>query len=401
MGRLGLVGAAALLEYSVAPVMRKAFLAFLASVALLVAPAQASTVGASAGAAEPRVAASAWYLVGPDGEVLAAHRARERRAIASITKLMTAVVAVERAPLSATVVVDRRVVAVGESTAYLQPGERLTVADLIRATLVPSGNDGALALAYHVGAGSVARFVELMNAKARELGLSDTTFRNPHGLDEPGHVSSARDATMLLRYALGIPFLRDALARESIELPGGRVVPTTDDLLASWPRFVGGKTGHTAEAGWSQAGAAQARGAIVYGTTLGSASRAERDAALRQLLQYGLDRYRRIAAIAPGRTYAEVETGFGRPAVALVAPRAVLRTVRDDTVLVERVVAPSSVALPVRAGRRLGVVEVWRGESLLASSPLVAAEDVAEPGVVSKAIWYVGATLGNLWEIVS
>ncbi|GIU94032.1 MAG: D-alanyl-D-alanine carboxypeptidase [Gaiellaceae bacterium] len=380
--------------------MRKALLAFLALVALLVF-VQASTAVAFARDQGPRLPASAWYLVGPDGEVLAAHRARERRAIASITKLMTAVVAIEHARLSETVVVDRRVAAVGESTAHLRPGEKLAVADLVRATLVPSGNDGALALAYYVGGGSIARFVELMNAKASELGLADTTFRNPHGLDEPGHLSSARDATVLLRYALGIPFLRDALGRELVELPGGRVVPTTDDLLASWPRFLGGKTGHTGDAGWSQAGAAAARGATVYGTTLGSATRAHRNEALRALLEYGLDRYRRIAAIVSGRRYAEVETGYGRPAVALVALRAEHRTVRDDVALLERVVAPSSVTLPVRAGQRLGTVEVWRGDALLASAPLVAAETVTEPGVVGKVFWYVRTTFGNVWELVS
>jgi D-alanyl-D-alanine carboxypeptidase (penicillin-binding protein 5/6) len=381
--------------------MSRALLAVVAALAVSAAPVQASSGASTRDAAAPRVQASAWYLVGPEGEVLTAHRARQLRAIASITKLMTAAVAVERVGLSETVTVDRRVAAVGESTAYLRPGERLTVADLVRATLVPSGNDGALALAYHVGQGSVERFVELMNAKARELGLADTSFRNPHGLDEPGHVSSARDATVLLRYAFGIPFIRDALGRESVELPGGRVVPTTDDLLASWPRFLGGKTGHTGDAGWSQAGAAQGRGAVVYGTVLGAASRAERSEALRALLQHGLDRYRRIAAVTPGRTYAEADTGYGRPAVALVAPRAILRTVRDDVSLIERVVAPSSVALPVRAGQRLGTVEVWKGDTLLASSPLLAAEEIAEPGLLAKASWYARTTLGNLWGLVS
>lgn len=381
--------------------MGRALLAVVAALAVSAVPVQAASGPPTVSAAGLRVQASAWYLVGSDGAVLAAHRARERRAIGSITKLMTAAVALERAGLSETVVVDRRVAAVGESTAYLRPGERLTVADLIRATLIPSGNDGALALAYYVGRGSVARFVELMNAEARALGLADTTFRNPHGLDEPGHASSARDATVLVRYALGIPFIRDTLGRESVELPGGRVVPTTDDLLASWPRLVGGKTGHTSAAGWSQAAAAEGRGAIVYGAVLGSASRAQRNVALRELLEHGLERYRRIAAITPGRAYAEVETGYGRPAVALVAPRAVLRTVRDDVALVERVVAPSSVALPVRAGQKLGSVEVWNGETLLASSPLLAAEEVTEPGVLQKAAWYVRATLSNLWELVS
>ncbi|MFO7572560.1 MAG: D-alanyl-D-alanine carboxypeptidase family protein [Gaiellaceae bacterium] len=381
--------------------MSRALLAVVAALAVSASPVQASSGASTDTAAEPRVSASAWYLVGADGEVLAAHRARQRRAIASITKLMTAAVALERVGLSETVTVDPRVAAVGESTAYLRPGETLSMADLIRATLVPSGNDGALALAYHVGQGSVSRFVELMNAKARELGLVDTTFRNPHGLDEPGHISSARDATVLLRYALGTPFIRDALARESVELPGGRVVPTTDDLLASWPPLVGGKTGHTRLAGWSQAAAAEGRGAVVYGTVLGTASRAERNEAVRSLLEHGLERYRRVAAISAGRTYGEAATGYGRPAVPLVAPRSILRTVRDDVALVERVVAPASVALPVRAGQRVGSVEVWNGNTLLASSPLVAAREVAEPGLLGKVSWYARTTMSNLWGLVS
>jgi D-alanyl-D-alanine carboxypeptidase (penicillin-binding protein 5/6) len=381
--------------------MSRALLAVVAALAVLAAPVQASSGASADTAAEPRIAASAWYLVGADGDVLASHRARQRRAIASITKLMTAVVVLERADLSEVVTVDPRAAAVGGSTAYLRAGEELTVADLVRATLVPSGNDGALALAYHVGNGSIERFVELMNEEARELGLSDSTFRNPHGLDQPGHASSARDATVLVRYALGIPFLRDTLGRESVELPGGRRIPSTDDLLASWPPLIGGKTGHTGEAGWSHAAAAQGRGAVVYGAVLGTDSRTARNDALRELLQHGLDRYRRISAITPGRSYAEAPTGYGRPAVTLVAAKAIMRTVRDDVELVERVYAPASVALPVRAGQKLGQVEVWDGDALLASAPLVAREDISEPGLLGKASWFARTTLGNLWELVS
>ena len=135
--------------------------------------------------------------------------------------------------------VPARVSSAGESSASLRTGEELSVADLVRAMLVPSGNDAADALALHIGRGSADRFVDLMNAKADELGLSDTNFENPHGLDEQGHVSSARDATTLVRFALGIPFLRDAMSRETVTLPGGRTLTTTDDLLASWPPLVG------------------------------------------------------------------------------------------------------------------------------------------------------------------
>ncbi len=333
--------------------------------------------------------------------MLAARRADEQRAIASITKLMTAVVTLEHARLSDEVTVAPRSAGVGESTANLRTGERLPVSTLLRALLVASANDAADALATHVGEGSTARFVELMNAKASALGLEETHFVNPHGLDEPGHVSSAEDATTLLRYALGVPFIRDAVDRSSVELPGGREFPTTDDLLDSWPPLLGGKTGHTADAGWSETAAAHARGVTVYGTVLGGSSRTGRNAALQELLTYGLGQYHRVAAIDASRTYAEAETGYDQPLVRLIAPRTVGVTVREGKPLVERIVAPGVVELPVKKGQRLGKVEVYDGSRLVATSRLVAAEAVSEPGLLGKASWYAKQTASNLWGIFS
>ena len=240
-----------------------------------------------------------------------------------------------------------------------------------------------------------------MNAKARDLGLESTTFRNPHGLDEYGHLSSAKDTTSLIRYALGIPFIRDALDRTSIELPGGRELETTDDLLGEWSPLIGGKTGHTADAGWSQAAGAEARGVTVYGSVLGSRGRTERNTALEELLSYGLERYRRVAVIDSSRVYAEAETGYGRPSVALVAPRTQVRPVHEQKALVERVVAPGVVDLPVRRGERIGRVEVYDGNRLVASSNLVAAAAVSEPGLFGKAVWYAQRTAQNVWGLVT
>lgn len=365
----------------------------VALLAVLVLPAQASSD-------EPRIDAAAWYLVGEDNVVLAQQSSRRARAIASITKLMTTLVALEHARPSDVVSVSPAVASLGGSTIFLQGGEALTVAELVRATLIPSANDAATALALHVGEGSIDRFVDLMNEKARELRLTDTTFANPHGLDEPGHLSSARDATLLVRHALGIPLLRDALGRTSFTF-GGREFPTTDDLNASWPPLLGAKTGHTVAAGWSETGAARARGATVYGAVLGTDTRAERNEALREILSYGLARYRRIAAVDASRVYAVAETGYGQPAVELVAPRTLPRTVHESTSLIERVVAPTSVGLPVRRGQRVGRVEVWDGDRLLASSNLVAATDVSEPGFLGKAGWVTRRTAANLWGLVS
>jgi serine-type D-Ala-D-Ala carboxypeptidase (penicillin-binding protein 5/6) len=380
-------------------VNRRALLAVVVLSVALVAPVQASGDATRASAAGPTIDAAAWYLVGTDGTVLAQQSSRRSRPIASITKLMTALVALERARPSDLVSVSPSAAGVGGSTIFLQGGEQLTVGTLVRGMLIPSANDAATALAVHVGGGSIARFVSLMNMEARAFGLKDTTFANPHGLDQAGHVSSARDATLLVEHALTKPFIRDALGRTSFTL-SGRTFETTDDLL-DWPAFVGGKTGHTEDAGWSQAAAATGRGTTVYGAVLGGETRERRNAALQELLRYGIASYRRIAAVDASRVYAEAETGYGRPAVELVAPRTLARTVLGTESLVERVIAPRSVELPVREGQRLGKVEVWDGDVLVARSPLVAAEEVTEPGLLGKAGWYVERTAANLWGIFS
>jgi len=374
--------------------------AIVCAVAVLAAPVRAANVAAPSMPGTVELPAAAWYLVGEDGTRLADHDATQRRAIASITKLMTAIVTLEHAGLDDVVTVDPRAARIGESTAHLRAGERLPVSLLLRAMLVASANDAAEALALSVGDGSLDRFVALMNAKARQLGLGDTTFRNPHGLDESGHLSSARDATRLVRYALGIPFLRDALGRTSVELPD-RELETTDDLLSEWPALVGGKTGHTADAGWSETAAARAGGVTVYGAVLGTRGPEERDAALRELLTFGLDRYRPIAVIDAGRVYTEAETGYGKSPVELVAPRTLVRPVYKRKALVEHVVAPATVELPVQRGQRIGRVEVYDGDRLVASSNLVAAASVSEPGLLGKAFWYAKRTVHNAWGLVT
>jgi D-alanyl-D-alanine carboxypeptidase len=275
----------------------------------------------------------------------------------------------------------------------------VTVRQLALGALVPSANDAAAALAV-AAAGSSERFVALMNAKARSLGMRDTRFANPHGLDEDGHVSSARDAVTLLRAALRTDFVRTAsrLPRVSIR---GRVFEATNDLAGMYAPLVGGKTGHTSRAGWSEVAAAQGPGVVVYAAVLGSPTREQRNADLEALLRYGLASYRPVAAISATRTYGLVGTAYGRPDVRLVAPRAVVRAARVDRPLVERIVAPTRVALPVAKGQRLGEVRVYDGRRLLASSPLVAAAAVSDPGALGKAGWYARRTVHHLGGLFS
>jgi serine-type D-Ala-D-Ala carboxypeptidase (penicillin-binding protein 5/6) len=360
-----------------------------------------AAIAATAARATPPVSAPVFVVESSvDGTTLAARGADRRRAIASITKLMTVLVALERARLDETVVVPAAATRLGESTLYLRPGERLTVRDLAIGALVPSANDAATALAFHVAHGSLPRFVALMNGKARALGLSGTHFSNPHGLDERGNYSTARDVVRLLRVALRIPFVRMWSTRQRTTIAGRQVV-TTDDLLGRVPSLLGGKTGHTGDAGWSQVAAASARGVTVTAAVLGASSRSARNADLEALLRWGLGQYNSIVVVDPRRTYALADPGWGMAPVALRAPRRIVRPAPALRPLVERVVVPQVLALPVRRGQPLGEVRVYDGSRLVASSPLVAARDVADPGFTGKAGFVARRTVHHLAGFVS
>ena len=367
---------------------------------LFVAAALACLLAVAATAAPPPVRADAYVVQnGATGELLATLDEREQVPIASITKLMTALVALERVRLDEVVTVTKRAAAVGESTIDLRPGERILVRDLLSAALIQSANDAANALAAHV-AGSVPHFVELMNARARELGLTDTRFVNPDGLDAPGHVSSARDVTKLARVAMRKPFIRETV-RLVDATAAGRSLHTWNDLLSTFPHLLGVKTGHTDGAGWSQVAAARGGGVTIYATLLGGETREGRNEDLAALLSWGLAQYRTVWAIADDRVYATARTAYDRPAVQLVAAKPMLRLVRVDRRLVERVIAPVEVALPVRGGQQLGEVQVLDRGVVIASSPLVAAAGVPVPDRLDRVGFYAGRTVHHLWGALS
>jgi serine-type D-Ala-D-Ala carboxypeptidase (penicillin-binding protein 5/6) len=373
----------------------------LKRLAVLLALAAALVFAVAAAAAPPPVDAEAYYVQNSGtGEVLAAADERERLPMASITKLMTSIVALEHASLDDVATVSQRTASIGESTINLRPGERVALRDLIRAALIQSANDAANAIAAYVGRGSVERFVGMMNRRARQLGLADTNFVNPDGLDAPGHVSSARDVTKLARVAMNKPFIRETVRLETATA-AGRQLDTWNDLLSTFPNLIGVKTGHTNGAGWSQVAAARGGGVTVYATILGGETRAGRNADLAELLAWGLSRYRTVWAIKGSHTYASARTGYGRERVRLVAAKPALRVIHVERPLVERVVSPVEVELPVRKGQRLGEVQVLDGGEILARSPLVAANAIAKPGTVGRVRFYAGRALHHLGGLFS
>src|SRR5436305_1892370 len=180
------------------------------------------------------------------GEVLASRNANESVPIASITKLMTVLIALQHLQPSEIVTVTGSAAQVGESRIPLDKGERVKVIDLLKGALIQSANNAADALASAASDGDVARFVGWMNAHARALGLHDTHFVRPDGLDAFGHVSSARDVARLAEVAMHLPIVREIVAKRTDTIEGGAVtVHTWNDLLGVFPGRLGGYAGRT------------------------------------------------------------------------------------------------------------------------------------------------------------
>ena len=202
--------------------------------------------GAAAAAAPSPSAASAVVMTG-DGQLLYEKNGQTRALIASTTKLMTAIVTLENTQLNELVDIRPEYCDIEGSSMYLKAGERYTVKELLLGLLLVSGNDAACALACHT-AGSMESFVRLMNRKAAALGMRDSSFANPHGLDAQGHYSTALDMAKLMCYCMENESFRQLCGVKSCHIHGQTLV-NHNRLLDLCPGCVGGKTGYTLSAG--------------------------------------------------------------------------------------------------------------------------------------------------------
>ena len=218
--------------------------------------------------AEPTLSASSAILMDKEsGRVLYEKNAREQRSIASITKLMTALVAVELHPdLSSTVTIQREWTGAEGSSMYLKPEEEVTLEALLYGLMLSSGNDAALAIAGYCG-GDVESFMAEMNKKAAQLGMNDTHFANPNGLDDPDHYSTAYDMAILARAVLEREELRAIVSTRSIFI-AGRSLTNHNKLLWRYEGCTGLKTGYTDEAGRTLVSSALRDGQELIAVTL-------------------------------------------------------------------------------------------------------------------------------------
>lgn len=341
----------------------------------------------------PAIESPYGILVDEDGNVLWARGQDEHRAMASITKTMTAIVALENGDLDEVFTISSRAASVGESSAGLVAGQQVTLRDLVAGLLVHSGNDASMAIAEGI-AGGESEFVQMMNAKAQQMGLENTHFQNPHGLDEglaaDEHYSSAADISVIVRYAMQDPTFREIVGMKSctLNLSGEpKELLTTNALLATWDDCIGVKTGFTNKAGQCLAAAASKNGVELYAVVLDSTDEVQRFIDAYKLLDWGFTHYRPYTLASAEQVLVDAPmSGFLDKTVKAGVLEEVTGMVFDfngdiaiDVRLTDK---PDGVA----KGDTVGTITWRQGENIVASVPLVALEDRMGPSPVTSVI---------------
>ncbi|MBQ7161417.1 MAG: D-alanyl-D-alanine carboxypeptidase [Clostridia bacterium] len=278
---------------------------------------------ASPSYADIGLSAKAFVLMCADnGDIILSRNENERLPVASLTKIMTAVVVIEDLDPGRVVIVDPKACGTEGSSVYLAAGEKLTVEELLYALLLESANDAAMALALE-DSGSIEAFCAKMNAKALELGLLDTHYSNPHGLDADGHYSSARDLAVLTRYALSLPLFRTIAGTGNRRIPkngekDARYLVNHNKLLVTYPGCIGVKTGFTKRCGRCLVSAASRNDITLIAVTINDPCDWEDH---KRMLDYGFSSLIRRDLVAEGETLdISVVSGVNSTAACSVEP---------------------------------------------------------------------------------
>ena len=356
---------------------------------LLIALFLSLTLAVSAAAAPATSAASAILVDGASGRVLYEDNAQEERLIASITKIMTALVAIESTPdLDELVTIKREYTLTEGSSIYLKEGEQLTLEELLYGLMLNSGNDAALAIAGHC-AGDTQTFVDWMNQRARSLGMEHTHFSNPNGLNDEDHYSSAEDMALLTCEAMKNPTFAQIVATKSITF-GERSFQNHNKLLWQYEQTVGVKTGYTQMAGRTLVSCAERDGQRLIVVTLHDPDDWNDHIAL---LEYGFSQYpqRMLCRAGKGMCQLPVEGGVTE-LVGVETASYVGYPLSSEERVQARITLPQTVTAPVTAGAVAGEIQFFLDGEVIGRSYLVFSGDVPvqrRPGVLDwlKRFW--------------
>jgi D-alanyl-D-alanine carboxypeptidase (penicillin-binding protein 5/6) len=322
-------------------------------------------------------ALAAVVMEASSGRVLYSKNAADKRSIASTTKIMTAIVALENGNLEDIVTISRRAAGIGGSTLGMREGQELTLRELLYAMLMISANDAAIAVAEYIGV-TVEGFADMMNKKARSIGAADSNFVTPHGLDASDQYSTAYDMAIITRYALKNPVFAEIVATSDYYIPGYGLY-NTNELLGVYPGVDGVKTGYTGKAGRCLITTAQRGGMRVISVVFGSPTRSARANASKALLDYSYENYKMKNLLNAGAVYADVQLSRGvKGNVTLIAAQNVALPLSDaeSESLEIREYKPEVMNAPVYAGTEAGYVEYLVYGETVAASNLTVAESI-------------------------
>lgn len=378
--------------------MKTGLAALVTALLLLPGIAQADELPMKAEAPITLTSPSAILCEASTGQVIFEKNADERRPVASVNKVMTILLTLEavdegRVSLEDQVTVSPRAASMGGSQAFLDAGERYKLSELLKTVIVASANDSAVALAEHL-AGTEESFVRLMNARAEELGLTNTHYANCTGLPAQEHYTTARDVAKLSAQLDLHPiyYRYSTIWMDEIKHRGGRVtsLTNTNRLIRFYPGCDGYKTGSTNEARYCFSATAKKEGMRLIAVVLGTPAGQTRFDEARAMLEYGFANVQLVTPIAQGQALdmtVPVRLG-GRDEVSVLSGGtcSLLERRGEKNALSLEVALVEKVNAPVYAGDVLGEIRVKRGDEVVAVVPAVAGEDVQLPGMVDALI---------------
>ena len=371
--------------------MRRLFCLALAVIIgwLLPSAASAEEVGTSA--------AACVIIDAESGRILLSHNAESPLPMASTTKVMTALLAIEGGNLDAPVTCSRSAFGVPGTSIYLAEGETLTLREMLYGLMLASGNDAAIAIAEHIG-GTVEEFCRMMTARARELGCTNTVFLTPHGLPCEGHYTTAHDLALIAREAMLHPVFREIVGTSRATIPWegrnyDRVLNNKNKLLTTYEGATGIKTGYTKKAGRCLVFGAERNGLEIIGAVLNCPDWFNEAA---RLMDLAFERYEAVTMLTAGDLAATLPVNYsaGRTVDAVlsadltgVAAKGTLPQVELDL--------PDTLQAPIYTNQIIGTARLTAGGITIAEVPIIAATDIARDDFPARWLMYWQNWLGT------
>lgn len=338
---------------------------------------------------KPLSAEAAVLLDWNSGRILYAKKPHLPKPMASTTKIMTAIVALEKGNLHDEIITSAQAAAVGGSSIWLEAGEKKTLEELLYGLMLRSGNDAAVAIAEHIG-GDVASFARMMTQRARELGARNTSFRNPHGLHHPEHYTTAYDLAIIAAHAMGIKEFQKIISTPQVTIswpghPWDRHLYNQNKLLETYPGAEGIKTGWTTPAGRCFAGSAAREGRRLIAVVLNAPQMWEDTIAM---FDYGFDDFTPYLLVKTDQYLKSIAVlnGVSGKVEALAGSPFYYPLEKEEEVdkVTYRFLVQEPLKAPIRKHERIGELEVYYDGSIVGVIDLLAGSDINKQNLWEK-----------------